>query len=77
MECRPSKATSIPPQTMIEESPSDPLQLILKRLDDMQGQITTLCNKTCDIPASQTSANCEEGKVSDEENECTLSDTIC
>ena len=77
MECRPSKASSIPAEATNEKSPSDPLQLILKRLDDMQGQITTLCNKACNILASQTSVNSEEGEVSDRENEHTLPDMIC
>ena len=55
---------------------TDPLQINLKRLDDMQGQITSLSNKSCDLPASQTSVISEEGEVSDEELiECTLPKT--
>ena len=40
VECHPSSVSSNP-QPTTEENASDPLQIILKRLDDMQWQITS------------------------------------
>ena len=64
-ECRPSSVTSNPPQVSAEESSSDPLQLIL-RLDDIQGQITSLKSRTSEVPASNLSIN-SEGEASEED----------
>ena len=58
---------------MTEENVSHPLQAILRRLDDMQGQITSLKNRNSKVFASIASVH-SEGEASDENS--TLHDTI-
>ena len=58
----PSTVRDRPPQTTILE----PLQQILKRLYDMQGQINSLQDKHSENPASKPPINAEEGEVSED-----------
>ena len=51
VECHQSSVSSNPRPTT-EENTSDPLQAILKRLDDMQGQLTALKNRNSEVSTS-------------------------
>ena len=73
VECHPSSVSSNP-QPTTEENASDPLQVILRRLDDMQGQITSLKNRNSEVSVSIASVHSEEGEASDEDS--TLHDTV-
>ena len=66
VECRNSSVTSNL-QVSTEESPSDPLQLILNRLNVMQGQITSLKSRTSEVPATNLSIKFEKGEASQED----------
>ena len=61
---------------MTEENASNPLQIILKRLDDMQGQITSLKNRSSEVSASIASVHSEEGEASDEDSTVILYMTL-
>ena len=72
-ECHPSSVQSNL-QSTTDENASNPLQAMLRRLDDTQGQITSLKNKNSEVSASIASVHSEEGEASDEDS--TFHDTI-
>ena len=72
VECHQSSVSSNSRPTT-EENTSDLLQAILKRLDDMQGQLTALKNRYSEVSVSIASIHSEEGEASDEDP--TLQDT--
>ena len=73
VECHPSSVSSNP-QPTTEENACDPLQIIFKRLDDMQGQIMSLKIRNSEVSASIASGHSEEGEALDEDS--TQHDTI-
>ena len=72
LECHQSSVSTNPRPTT-EVNTSDPLQAILQRLDDMQGQLTALKDRNSEVSACIASVHSEEGEASDEDP--TLQDT--
>ena len=66
VECHQSSVSTNPLPTT-EGNTTDPLQTILQRLDDMQGQLTALKDRNSEVSASIASVHSEEGEASDED----------
>ena len=66
VECHQSSVSTNPLPTT-EGNTTDPLQTILQRLDDMQGQSTALKDRNSEVSASIASVHSEEGEASDED----------
>ena len=64
VECHQNPVSSNPRPTT-EGTTTDPLQTILQRLDDMQGQLTALKDRNSEVSVSLHS---EEGEASDEDS---------